>query len=333
MRFLLPALVMSVFLVAPAHAAPIVLDRLEASVNSGLVMLSDVNKFRHTTKLRLQIDPLFKGTSVASAGEKAPLNEIVEFLIDERMILQKFPIADSEVEQRINNIQAENHIDRNSLKSAIAHEGFSFDDYFEMIRVGWSKKSLISNEIQAKVNISDDDVKNFYFNNYTKSSSTPLSYHLKIISVSNNNFKTPQAAKETALRAIKALKSGDTFEEVAQRFSDHPSASSGGDLGTVQEDQVAPAVRDQVKKMEIGKTSDLLGGPSTGGYFILKLIDVNSGDKDRFDKMKEQIREQLYAAEYQHQVSLWLERQRQSSYIHRAGENTLTGVPTSPQNP
>jgi hypothetical protein len=34
--------------------------------------------------------------------------------------------------------------------------------------------------------------------------------------------------------------------------------------------------------------------------------------------MKDEIRNHLAAAEYQHQISLWLDRQRQNAFIHLA---------------
>src|SRR5687768_11456306 len=100
--------------VSSAHA--VVLDRLEASVNSSLVLLSDLRKFRQVVALRAQLDPLFSGTPLASQGPKASDADIREFLIDERLILQQFPVTDAEVEQEINSIQANNKIDRDTLR-------------------------------------------------------------------------------------------------------------------------------------------------------------------------------------------------------------------------
>src|SRR4051812_3236549 len=72
-----------------------VLDRLEASVNSSLILHSDVQRFRKAIKLRQQIDPLFRGSALAEKGPKVTDSEIVEFLIDEKIILQKFPVSDT----------------------------------------------------------------------------------------------------------------------------------------------------------------------------------------------------------------------------------------------
>ncbi|MCM2322102.1 MAG: peptidylprolyl isomerase [Oligoflexia bacterium] len=300
-----------------AQAAPVLLDRLEASVNSTLILNSDISQFRKTEKLRSQLDPLFSGTGVAAKGPTATDREIVDFLIDEKIISQQFPVTDAEVDQEINSIQANNRIDRTALKSALAQQGFAFEDYFELIRASASKRNLIDRDIRTKVSVTDADVKNFFYNKYSKDTAS-RSYKLKIIVVSVANHKTGAAAKEAALMARKALQEGQAFEDVANRYSDHSSADTGADLGTVTEEQMSPAIRAQVKKLQIGQVSEVFGDPASA-YYILKLVDVESGESARLEKMKEEIRNQLMASEYQHQISLWLDRQRQNAFIHRAG--------------
>lgn len=326
MRFLLPIAALALIfprIEALAQTAP--LDRLEASVNSALILTSDIRHFRRTEKLRAQLDPLYNGTPLAAKGENATDREIVEFLIDEKLIAQQFPVSDAEAEQEVNSIQAANRIDRNSLKAALAQQGFTFGDYFELIRASASKRNLIDRDIRTKVSVSDADVKNYYYNRLSSPASAARAYHIQIIFVASKNYKTPGAARETAERALQAVKGGESFEEVAKRFSDDASASSGGDLGTLTDEQISPAIRDQLKKLQIGQVSDIFGSPSQG-FYILKLVDVQSNESARLEKMKEEIRNQLLAAEYQHQIQLWLERQRQSAFIHRAGEASLPGL-------
>lgn len=306
-------------------AGPLVIDKLEASVNASLVLLSDIRKFRKTLSLRTQLDPLFAGTTLASKGANATNQEIVEFLINERLISLQFPISDSEVEQEINSIQANNRIDRATLRRALQEQGFRFEEYFDLIKVSTSKRNLIERDIRTKVSISEDDVKNYFYNHYARDSSTPMTYQVRIITVSPQNYKSAQAAQETAQKAHRELLKGTQFEEVARTYSDDPSSSAGGDLGVLSEDQMSSQIKDELKKLKIGKHSSVLGNAERG-FFILKLEDVKSGGTERFEKMKDEIRNQLIASEYQHQIALWLDRQRQTAFIHRAGEPSVPGL-------
>ncbi len=314
---------------ATSHSEAVI-DRLEASVNSDLILLSDIEKFRKTEKLRAQLDPLFANTPVAKHGLNATDTDIVDFLIDEKLIANQFPVSDADVEQAINEIQANNHIDRATLKNALAEQGFTFDEYFEMIRQSTSKRNLIDRDIRIKVNITDDDVKNYYFNHYVPDNSGPRSYALKIISVSVKNYKSASAARKSAGTALAELRHGESFEEVARRYSDDPSGQTGGDLGLVSEDQLAPVIRDQLKSLRIGQISDIFGSRKTG-YYIIKLDDVKTNDSNRYNELKEQIKSQLASAEYQRQIGLWLERRRQSAFIHRAGQSLSQSIPITHQ--
>lgn len=304
-------------LVRESHAAPVTLERLEASVNASIILLSDVRQFRKTVKLREQLDPLFAGTTVAAQGANAAHGDIVEFLINEKLIAQQFPVSDAEVEQEINSIQANNRIDRDTLRRALQQQGFAFSDYFELIRSSAAKRNLIDRDIRTKVTISDEDVRNYYYNNLAGNKEPQRAYRVRILTVNPKNFKTPAAGRDIIERALKEIRGGESFEEVAKRFSDDATASSGGDLGTLTEDQMSPQIHQELKKLQVGEVSGVLTA-TDGRYFLLQLVKISAPESSHFDKMKDEIRNQLAAAEYQHQVSLWIERQRQSAFIHRA---------------
>jgi peptidyl-prolyl cis-trans isomerase SurA len=304
-------------IIGTAFAEPVIIDRLEAAVNSQLVLLSDVEEFRKTLKLRSQLDPIFAGTSIAQKGASATTDEIVNFLIDEKLIAQAFPVSDTEVEQEINSIQSNNHIDRTQLRAALAEQGFTFDEYFELIRVSASKRNLIDRDIRTKVTISDEDVKNYFFSHYPAGDQGNRSYTLRLIFISPKTYKTPEATREAAQSALNAVKGGEAFDEVAKRVSDDASASVGGDMGTLKEDQMSPLIRDHIKNLKIGEVTSIFGDAKRG-YYIVKLMDVKTGESDRLQKVRDEIRAQLTASEYQHQIQLWLQRQRQTAYIRRA---------------
>lgn len=334
--FRLPALIYFVALAFfggrsdPAFASPVTLDRLEASVNSSLILLSDVEHFRKLIKLRGQLDPVFSGTTVATKGVNSSPDEVVSFLIDENIISQAFPVTDAEAEQEVSSIQSTNHIDRTQLKAALAEQGFTFEDYFELIRASASKRNLIDRDIRTKVTITDDDIKNYYYSHYSQTATGNRSYTIHLIYLAPATYKTSGALRDAAQSALKAVQGGETFEEVAKRVSDDSSASSGGDLGSMKEDQMSPIIRDNLKNLQIGQTSSLLGDPKRG-FYIVKLIDVKADDGDRLAKAKDEIRNQLVATEYQHQIQLWLERQKQSAFIRRAGAATPGITPETKQ--
>jgi peptidyl-prolyl cis-trans isomerase SurA len=313
-------MILLTFLASMAMAE--VVDRLEASVNSAIILRSDVERFRKTVSLRAQIDPLFGGTVVGQKGGQASDSEIVEFLIDDRLIALAYPVSDAETDAAINQIQTENRLTRSALRDALAEQGFAFEDYYELIRLSVSKKNLVEADIRTKVSVTDDDVKNFYFNRYNRDSKAPLTYAFQMLSLNPADFKNAAAAREVLERAVREIRAGEAFDEVAKRVT---GGTEEGAISRLGEDQVSPMVRAELKKLKIGEVSGVLGSPQSL-FFVLKLVDATAGDSERFLKMKEEIRNQLAASEYQHQIGLWLERQRQNAFIHKAGEPTVAAA-------
>lgn len=306
---------------------PVLIDRLEAYVNASPVLLSDVKQYKHLLRLRAQIDPLFANSSIAQSGDQITHSQIIDALISDKIIEKEYPKTDAEVEQDINNIQKSNHLDRETLKETLAREGYSFEDYFELTRDSSSKRDLIDREIRNRISVSDDDIKNYYYNHIHKNTGIPKSFHIKLITVASSSYKSSSIAYKIAKQALEQVRSGESFEEVARRVSDDTGTKhTGGDLGTLTEDQMSELIRAEVKKLQIGQVSDVFG--TTQSYYILKLIDVQSAESERLEKMKEEIRGQLLSREYEHQVKLWQERKRQSAFVHIA--NQPTSQPIAP---
>jgi len=300
------------------------IERIEATVNGGIILLSEVGHFYKTLPLRAQLDPLFAGTEIAKVGPQASKKDVVKFLIEEKLISQQFVIDDEKVEQQIKTIQSNNHIDRRALKKALKEQGFEYKDYFELIRISISKRDLIDRDIRTKVYISDNDVKNYFYNTLSKDGSIQ-SFRIKILTITPGNYKSPQAARDTIHRALKTIRSGQPFEKVVKTTSDDSTASSGGDLGFLDEDNMSPQIREAVKKLRVGKVSPVLGSANTR-YYLLYLADVKSGQEARFEKVKENLRSKLAATEYQRQVKLWIDRQRQRAHIHMAGDPSVLPI-------
>lgn len=313
---------------ASAFANPKTLDRLEATVNSSTILRSDVEHFRRLIGLRAQLDRIFLGTPLARKGAAASDPEIINFLIEERLICSAFPTSDQDVEQTISQIVTNNHSDRNALKAALQSQGYSYDDYFELMRAGKCKNSLIESEIRPKVSISDEDVRNHMENIAPRPGQKGPAHtqHIQLLYISPKSYKTPALAHKVAQEAYAAIRGGEDFTAVAQRMSDGPNAAEGGDLGNIPDSQLQPLIRQQVSKLNPGEISEPFGNPKDG-YTIVRLIERTVEDSPESSAAKDRVREELAAAEYQRQLQLWLERQKQKAFIHRAGEPPSAALP------
>jgi parvulin-like peptidyl-prolyl isomerase len=304
--FLLPLSLLSIVIFTPPAKAELV-DRLDAIVNKKPIFKTDADKFRVLIPLRQKVDPLFNNDPIS---KKANLTEkdIVEFLIDEDIIVEKYPVADPEVEQEITGIQSNLHIDREALRAAIMREGFKFEDYFQLMRVSISKRQLIDHEIRNKATVSDDDLRSEYNRQESGSKEFHGSFHLFIMNFSKSRYKTAKLAHEEALKAEADLKAKKTFEEVAKDHSDDETAAQGGDLGFLAYSEMSPGLQTEVRKLGANQVSGVIDEGKN--YKIIKVAEIKSDSDAAYDKDKEKLRGKILESEFGHQIQIWLDRER-----------------------
>ena len=80
--------------------------------------------------------------------------------------------------------------------------------------------------------------------------------------------RTPRS-RRTPRKSSSQLHQGAPFPVVARQFSQHPTAGTGGDMGWVNEGQLAPELNAVLAKMEVGNITPPIR--STGGYYVLGL--------------------------------------------------------------
>jgi len=98
-----------------------------------------------------------------------------------------------------------------------------------------------------------------------------------------DNPELDAKVKKDAEEVENQLHQGAPFSVVARQFSQHPSAATGGDMGWINEGQLAPELNAVLAKMEVGAVSDPIR--STGGYYILGLRERQEPMGTKIDKI------------------------------------------------
>lgn len=301
-----------VHLALPSVSHAFLVDKVAGIVNSDVVLLSEVERFRKTVGLRKELDPLFGFTGDIGDPKTVKDEKILDFLIQERLVGQTFKKSDNEVETEITTVQNNIHFTREQLKDYLKSQGYSLEEYFELMRVALQKRDLLDREIRNRVTISDEDVRNYFYNVTAKNEAIPLEYSIQLITIENKNYKDSKAALHAAQDALRSIKHGEPFVEVAKRLQIDASGPPI-DLGYLASDQLKEPIKSIARKLQIGEMSDVV--KASDGYFIVKLSDARSTESQKFIELKEQIREQLAKEEYRKQLTLWAERARNNAYV------------------
>src|SRR5581483_11709881 len=80
-----------------------------------------------------------------------------------------------------------------------------------------------------------------------------------------------KAAEAKANDLLKQIRNGASFDEIAKKYSDGPSAQDGGALGIFKRGQLAKELEDKTFAMKAGDVTDVIR--TKQGYVILKVND------------------------------------------------------------
>lgn len=316
-RFVLLAMSLTISVAVQAK----VVDKIVAIVNEQPVTLSDVEKFKKRLNSGgLVDDALLRLTDAASLQKDKQL--LLNHLIDERIIDSEvkrkgMEITIERVEQEIRSIAKNNGISRDQLKSALLAKGVTMSQYQDFIKTSLERQGLIEREVTSKIRISDEDISSYYLSKKGASGAQIFEFTLAHIL-----FVTKNGGDEAALKRARAveekIKAGNqSFEKLAEQFSEDSNFSKGGQLGTFRAGEMLREIDDAVKKVGQGETTNIV--KTAQGYHIIKVNKRTLVSDPRLDEQRENIRGTLYAEAFKRQFRLWLNQRREESFIRING--------------
>jgi len=284
MKRTLAPILLALAIALPAHAqllAPAApsangqLDRMVAVVNEDVILQSDLDE------AVASIQQQYAG----QAGQLPPINvlkqQVLDRLILMRLQLQKAQeqgvrVSETEVDQAIQGVAAQNQMQPDQLRAEIERSGSSFAAFRQQMAEQILVQRLHQNVVQSSVSVTDSEIDNLLSSPTYKSGEIHLA-HIQISIPSGADAAAIQASQAKAGEAIAAIQGGMDFNAAAIRYSDAPDALEGGDLGWRRLDEVPPAFADAVASMKEGEVSPALRGPT--GFHILKLIGQRENER------------------------------------------------------
>lgn len=142
------------------------------------------------------------------------------------------------------------------------------------------KQMRVRNLLET-VEITDEEVKDFYENNKDKYDK-PAEVSAKHILVKEED-KINDIAKE--------IEDGLAFEEAAKKYSTCPSKEKGGDLGTFSKGKMVPAFEEAAFALEDGEVSDPV--KTQFGYHLIMKTGSTEAAKSSFEEVEAQVKQQV----------------------------------------
>jgi peptidyl-prolyl cis-trans isomerase SurA len=218
----------------------------------------------------------------ALAAKLSLLNDlIVQDILLAKARELKIELPESELDAAYN--AAKKNIPDDAFDRELKQRNLTPADMREGLRKELLAQKVLEREVGAKVNVTDQEVTDFYNANRAQFNVPEESYHVAQIAVTpvkdaqvtnrtGDDATTPEAAAAKVNMLLERLKGGASFREVASDYSEDPeSAPRGGDLGFLpisRLKQAPPRLRDAVLKTTPGRVSVV----SVGGVHTIVLV-------------------------------------------------------------
>lgn len=293
-----------------------IVEKIVATVNSEVVLLSDFSILQTKIKKRALLDEnlIPEPPSDFFKGDRTSL---LNYLINERLLDSEvkrlnLSVTDAKVDQEIKDIAKRNRITADDVLQAVKSEGVTVDEYKSSLKTRLERQSLIESEVISKLRISDEDALSEYMRKNPHQKLSINEFSLAHIFF-NPRKDGAQAAIKRAELVLSKLRSGENFEVLADQHSEDPNYSKGGFLGSFKSGEFLPEVEDVVSLLSPGQTSEIV--KSKMGFHIVKLISKNLSTDPKFEREKEKIKSQIFEETFRRQLRLWLQMKRDDAFL------------------
>lgn len=144
-----------------------------------------------------------------------------------------------------------------------------------------------------RVALTEEELRAYYDNNpdefYTPK--TVEARHILIKADPQAEEKSVEEARQKALEVLKLAREGKEFAELAQKYSEGPTAKDGGYLGAFRKDAMVKPFADQAFAMKAGEISEPVR--TRFGWHIIKVEKINEATTTSFESTREDIRRKL----------------------------------------
>jgi peptidyl-prolyl cis-trans isomerase SurA len=262
----------------PARATAsrtIPLDRVVAIVNDEALTQYELDEQRRAVLAQM------KAKNVTPPAGDTLDKQLLERLITERAVLQYAKesgvrVDDTQVERTIQRIAQDNKLTPDEFRRALANEGVPYAKYREEVRNEITIQRVREREVDSRITVSDAEVDAFLATQKLQAGGD-IEYELSHILVIVPEQASPEqieARRRRAEEALRQIRDGADFAQVAAGYSDAQDALQGGSLGWRSPARLPTVFAEKIATMKPGEVSDILR--SATGFHIVKLQDTRN---------------------------------------------------------
>lgn len=332
----------------PVFASGQVVEEIIARVNNQIITRSEFARSKDQLRDEVKTQDPANADKVYAEREK----DVLRDLIDQQLLLEKAKdlglSADTDVIKRLDQMRKDMKLDSmEALEKEAEKQGVSWEDFKQNMKNQILTQKVIGEEVGGHLSMTKEEEEKFY-NEHKNEMQHPEFIRLSEILITPKpvtpsitlapdpttatmgpnapaqapvDEATKQAEEAAALSAaqakaedlLKQLRAGASFDEIAKKYSDGPSAADGGALGTFERGKLAKELEDKTFAMKSGEITDVIRVKQ--GYTILRVDDHQLAGVPPMKDVMPKIQDALYYEKLQPALRAYLTKLREDAYI------------------
>ncbi|OGW25556.1 MAG: hypothetical protein A3K09_04075, partial [Nitrospinae bacterium RIFCSPLOWO2_12_FULL_47_7] len=281
-------------------------DRVVAKVNNDIIALSTLED---------RVEFIHERKRSDGASDETLMKKVLDTIVDERLQLQeakrlKLPVDDESILKAIDDIKEKNQLTEKDMQEMLKSEKSTMDQYKARIKDQILMSKVVSFQLRNRINIGEKDIKLYYATHqkdfYVTDQVHP--YHILFIFDEKISVENKLVKRKRAEEALKRVLAGESFTEIAKKYSEDVSAATGGDLGFLERGKMLAEFEDAVFKLRPGEVSSLVETPY--GLHIIKLQELRPGRTKLYKEVKDEIDQILFSQKREKEYKAWMDELR-----------------------
>jgi peptidyl-prolyl cis-trans isomerase SurA len=312
--------------------ADTVVEEIIVRVNNDIITRSEYIRSREQLKQEIQQQAPANADRIFAEKQR----DVLRDLIDQQLLLQKGKdlgiTGDTELIKRLDEMRKQMNLGTmEELEKAAEAQGASYEEFKQNLRNQIITQRVIGQEVGSHLSMNKEEELKFY-SEHKGEMQQPEQVRLSEILIAPKTPPTTtgpdgkpqppsQAETDTALAAAEAkaqevleqLHRGASFEDLAKKNSDGPSAKDGGDLSYFKRGVLAKELEDKVFAMKAGETTDVIR--TKQGFVILKVSEHQEAGVPTLKEVEPRIQDALYMQKLQPALRAYLTKLREEAFI------------------
>lgn len=292
-------------------------EQIVAVVNDEIITYSEIEKI--LSPVFEQYEQIYSGAELFTMLQKAR-RDVLTHLVEEKLIIQeakrvkiKELMGDDfakEVEQSIAEVRAK-FPSQDEFQKSLARQGFTIDTYRAQEEQRALVRAMLIKEVSTRCSISPAEIR-AYYEEHPQDFTEGEKVHVSQIWIKETPEK-PGEGERMAREVLARLEAGESFAELAEKYSRCPYAQRGGDWGFIGRGHWNKELENAAFVLSPGAHSGVV--KSTLGYHIIMLHERKPATVKSLSGVYREIEDKLFREKAGVKRDEWIARLKKKAYI------------------